>query len=209
MVPTYPLFTLGPTPPWGRVGGRGFGGILRQFDLPRTRSLTLSNKPGGAQDTRMWGSLARGITATVRETAHSAASAAESVGAREVLRRVGEVVAPPLHRDDEDEDEYEDDEDDQDDDDDDDGAHYDDEDEEDEGWEEGGVEFEDVDGEGRDGRGAARSSGDDIVDVEDGRMSSDEGDASAVASDDCGGEIQMEEDGEGDVLIAAEAKGAE
>ena len=86
----------------------------------------------------MWGSLARGITATVRETAHSAASAAESVGAREVLRRVGEVVAPPLHRDDEDEDEYEDDEDDQDDDDDDDGAHYDDEDEEDEGWEEGG-----------------------------------------------------------------------
>jgi hypothetical protein len=71
------------------------------------------------------------------------------------------------------------------------------------------VEFEDVDGEGGDGRGAARSSGDDIVDDEDGRVSSDEGDASAVASDDCDGEIQMEEDGEGDVLIAAEAKGAE
>jgi hypothetical protein len=40
-------------------------------------------------------------------------------------------------------------------------------------------------------------------------VSSDEGDASAVALDDCDGEIQMEEDGEGDVLIAAEAKGAE
>ena len=160
----------------------------------------------------MWGSLARGITATVRETAHSAASAAESVGARDVLRRVGEVVAPPLHLDDEDEDEYEDDEDDQDDDDDDnDGVYYDDEDEVDGGWEEGRVEFEDLDGEGGDGRGGARSSGDDIADYEDGRMSSDNGDASAVASDDCGGGIQTEEDGGGDFCMSAEAeaKGAE
>jgi hypothetical protein len=64
----------------------------------------------------MWGSLARGITATVRETAHTAAESYVP-GARDVLRRVGEVVAPPLHDGDGEEegssydaDEYEDDE---------------------------------------------------------------------------------------------------
>eukprot|EP00584_Thalassiosira_punctigera_P022091 CAMPEP_0172553880 /NCGR_PEP_ID=MMETSP1067-20121228/52210_1 /TAXON_ID=265564 ORGANISM="Thalassiosira punctigera, Strain Tpunct2005C2" /NCGR_SAMPLE_ID=MMETSP1067 /ASSEMBLY_ACC=CAM_ASM_000444 /LENGTH=42 /DNA_ID= /DNA_START= /DNA_END= /DNA_ORIENTATION= len=42
----------------------------------------------------MWGTLARGITETVKETASYAAdSVAPHAG--DVLRRVGEVVAPP------------------------------------------------------------------------------------------------------------------
>ena len=61
----------------------------------------------------MWGSLARGITATVRETANSAASGdldGALRGTANVLRRVGEVVAPPLPDNDDDDDEYLDDE---------------------------------------------------------------------------------------------------
>ena len=48
----------------------------------------------------MWGSLARGITETVKETATSAA-ASVAPHAGDVLRRVGEVVAPPMDNGDE------------------------------------------------------------------------------------------------------------
>ena len=86
----------------------------------------------------MWGSLARGITATVRETASSAASGdleGALRGTASVLRRVGEVVAPPLQGEEEydDEDDYDEDEQ-YDDDDDDDGGSYEEE--------EDGVDFE-------------------------------------------------------------------
>jgi hypothetical protein len=53
----------------------------------------------------MWGSLARGITQSVKDTASHVAPTAG-----DVLRRVGEVVAPP-HNDEEEEDEEEEDED--------------------------------------------------------------------------------------------------
>jgi hypothetical protein len=99
----------------------------------------------------MWGSLARGITATVRETASSAAESYVP-GARDVLRRVGEVVAPPLHDGDEDGEYYEDDyvdddddddeEDEEDEDEDEEGEYYVDESDEREGG--SGMEFEDV-----------------------------------------------------------------
>ena len=79
----------------------------------------------------MWGSLARGITETVKETATSAA-ASVAPHAGDVLRRVGEVVAPPM--DNGDEEYYTDDEEE------DDGSYYY---EEEEG--EDGVEFEEDD----------------------------------------------------------------
>jgi hypothetical protein len=87
----------------------------------------------------MWGSLARGITATVRETASSAASGdleGALRGTASVLRRVGEVVAPPLQGEEEydDDDDYDEDEQYDDNDDDDGGSYY----EEDED----GVDFE-------------------------------------------------------------------
>ena len=80
----------------------------------------------------MWGSLARGITETVKETATSAA-ASVAPHAGDVLRRVGEVVAPPMDNGDE---EYYTDDDEEDDD----GSYYY---EDDEG--EDGVEFEEDD----------------------------------------------------------------
>ena len=82
----------------------------------------------------MWGSLARGITETVKETATSAA-ASVAPHAGDVLRRVGEVVAPPMDNGDEEEEYYTDD-----DEEDDDGSYYYEEEEE-----EDGVEFEDDD----------------------------------------------------------------
>ena len=93
----------------------------------------------------MWGTLARQVTDTVKETASSAA-ASVAPHAGDVLRRVGEVVAPPTggeegSYDDDDDDDYEDE--------DDDGSCY--------SEEEDGVYFEDKEEGGEAGEGAGAS----------------------------------------------------